>query len=151
MAGLELKESDEPRSTPNAEPAKSLPDDQPRVHGERNLESQQSTKENRCDAPKPKGSTLDVSKELTNDKLANVSSDSTSDDIGLTELMGLADVGTPDDDASCDELVRDVKLLTVVLAQWSLLSTLNEPLWRARRVYRGEEKFEDYAARQLEC
>ena len=92
-----------------------------------------------------------MSKELKNDKLANVNSDSTSDDIGLTELMGLADVGTPDDDASCDELVRDVKLLTVVLAQWSLLSTLNEPLWRARRVYRGEEKFEYYAARQLEC
>jgi len=67
--------------------------------------------------------------------------------------MELADVGTPDDSATCDELVQHVKLLASVLGALELTFNIKTAklLWRAKRVYTGEDKFEDYAARHLEC
>jgi hypothetical protein len=155
IAGLDV-EPDEPQSTRSAEPRSSAPDEQLGDSGDRSMESHEPPNEVQFDSPrsteKLEGASL-VGAELTNDKLANVGDADASDEVGISQLMALADVGTPDEHATCDELVQHVRLLAEVLGALELTFNIKmaKLLSQAKRVYGGEEKFEDYAARQLKC
>jgi len=156
LEGLD-DEPDESGHTASVEPERTPFDNkQPEDEGIRSSSSYELPMAAQHGLPKATGKAeilSDVGGHPTNDKLATVGSDSASDEIGFTQLLALADVGTPDDDASCDELVQHVKLLAEVLGALELTFNIKmaKLLLRAKRAYTGKAKFEDYAALALDC